>query len=321
MSGTNAINKMAELLDGLWQETWKTSWELIRITVPVLLATKLLEEIGAIQRISQVMAPLMSFVGLPDALGFVWGTALLTSIYGGLGAFAALAGGMELTVAQVTILCSLMLIAHSLPLELSICKKAGSGALFQTTLRLGGALIYGFFLDTFCRFFALWQEKAELVFSTTPEKSTALNWIFQQAYNICLIILIIFGILLIMRLLKMWGILSALERMLAPVLPFFGMGEKAAPITVIGMIMGLGYGGALIIQESSTGKLSREELFFSLALMGLCHALLEDTLLLAAIGGKISGILWGRMIFSLVMVYGLVQIHRLIRWRQRRQIT
>ena len=115
------------------------------------------------------------------------------------------------------------------------------------------------------------------------------------------------AIVLCMRLLRKFGILGLLEKILAPVLPVFGMGRQAAPLTVVGMIMGIGYGGALIIRETSTGKLDKAEVFNSMALMGLCHGLVEDTLIMAAIGGKFAGILWGRIVFSLIVSYLLVR--------------
>jgi hypothetical protein len=125
-----------------------------------------------------------------------------------------------------------------------------------------------------------------------------------------LIILIIFCIVLCMRLFRVLGVLGLLERALAPVLPLFGMGRHAAPITVVGMVMGIAYGGALIIRETSSGKMGKDEVFNSMALMGLCHGLVEDTLVMAAIGGKLGGILWGRIFFSLIVIFLLVRLLR-----------
>jgi len=59
--------------------------------------------------------------------------------------------------AQVTILCSMMLIAHTLPLELSISKKAGAAVLPIAVLRVGGAVLYAVLLDRLCRWLDLWQ--------------------------------------------------------------------------------------------------------------------------------------------------------------------
>ena len=111
-----------------------------------------------------------------------------------------------------------------------------------------------------------------------------------------------------MRLLKKIGLLGLLEGLLAPILPLFGMGRKAAPLTVVGMVMGLSYGGALIIRETARGKMEDREVFNSMALMGMCHGLVEDSLIMAAIGGKMAGILWGRILFSLIVVFLLVTL-------------
>ncbi len=111
-----------------------------------------------------------------------------------------------------------------------------------------------------------------------------------------------------MKILKFIGVLRLFERLLQPVLPLFGMSEKAAPLTVVGMVMGISYGGALIIREASSGKLGKNEVFFSLALMGLSHALVEDTLLMFALGAHLGGILVGRVVFSLLVIYLLALI-------------
>jgi len=42
-------------------------------------------------------------------------------------------------------------------------------------------------------------------------------------------------------------------------------------------------------------------------LMGLCHSLIEDTLLMIVLGGHVSGVLFGRLFFSLMTVYLMVK--------------
>ncbi|OGR17232.1 MAG: hypothetical protein A2X81_08045 [Desulfobacterales bacterium GWB2_56_26] len=302
--------RLKSLADSLLRETWLTSWELIRITIPVTIVTKILEELGMIDTLSVILEPLMAVMGLPGQLGLVWATSMLTNMYGGIAVFAALAPGLDLTAAQVTVLCSAILIAHSLPMELSVSKRAGASLLPIALIRLLGAVVYCFILNRVCLAFGLWQGPAEMFFKATARSGDLLQWGLDQLQNLGMIVVIIFCIVLGMRLFRAIGVLGLLERLLAPVLPVFGMGRQAAPITVVGMIMGIGYGGALIIRETATGKMAREEVFNSMALMGLCHGLVEDTLLMAAIGGKIGGILWGRIIFSLIVTFVLVRVLR-----------
>lgn len=315
----NSWSRLKEHGKSLGRETWLTSWELIRITIPVAIATKILEELGLISTLSIILEPVMGILGLPGALGLVWATAMLTNMYGGIAVFAALLPGLPLTGAQVTVLCSIMLIAHSLPLELSVSKRAGAGLLPILLIRLLGAMVYGFLLHRICKAFDIWQQPAVLLFKATAKSGGLLQWGLDQGQNLGLIVVVIFLIVVCMRLLRAIGFLGLLERGLAPLLPLFGMSHRAAPITVVGMIMGIGYGGALIIRETSTGKLTKEEVFNSMVLMGLCHGLVEDTLIMAAIGGKFAGILWGRIIFSVVVTYVMVWGARLLADRRIRQ--
>lgn len=292
----------------LGRETWLTSWELIRITVPVVVLVRLLEEVGGITLLSGLLGPFMGVMGLPGELGLVWATAIFTSLYGGLAVFAAIGPGLELTVAQVTGLASAMLIAHALPIELSISRRAGAPLLAVALLRFCGAVVYAALIAQFCRLFSIWQQPATLIFSAPSGQATHMQWALQQLQNIVLIIGVIFVILLFMRLLRRVGALTLMEDLLAPVLPLFGMSRQAAPLTVVGMVMGLGYGGALIIREATKGTMSRREIFNSMALMGLCHGLVEDTLVMMAMGGRLGGIFWGRILFSLMVIFLLVRI-------------
>ncbi len=294
------------------QETWATSWELIRIIIPVAIVTRVLEQAGVIEYLAALMNPLMGVMGLPGELGLVWGTTVLTSLYGGIAVFAELAPGLELTTLQITVLCSAMLIAHSFPVELSISRRAGANMLSIGLLRFGGAVLYCCIFYGVGNHFQLWQDVPRLLFKTIHETSGIWGWMLGLVKNIGLIIAVICLILILMKLLRYSGVLEKLERLLTPVLSVFGMGKNAAPITVIGMLMGLSYGGALIIREAAGGKMTKSEIFYAMALMGLCHSLVEDTVLMLAIGGNLAGCFWGRIVFSLVVVYVLACLGKLL---------
>jgi len=294
-------------LKDLGRDSLKTSVELLKVTVPAIIVTKLLEELGLIVYIGKALDPLMGLMGLPGELGLVWATAILTTPYGAIGVYAALGPSLSLSGADMTVLCSVMLIAHSLPVELSITKKAGANVLPMGALRLLGALVYGIILNQLCSRLQIWQDPAIMLFQPNPEEQSLLQWGVGQATNVVLICVVIFFVLLAMRLLQAIGLIRLLELLLKPLLPLFGMTHRAAPVTVVGMILGIAYGGALIIKETTAGKMDSREVFNSLALMSLSHGLIEDTLVMMALGAKLGGILWGRLIFSLVVIYLLVK--------------
>lgn len=120
--------------------------------------------------------------------------------------------------------------------------------------------------------------------------------------------IIIFGLMLLLRILKALGVMGLLARCLEPGLRLLGMSRDAAPVTVIGMTLGITYGGGLIIQEARSGILGKRDVFFSMALMGLSHSLFEDTILMMLLGGRLSGILGGRVAFSLLVTVLLVRV-------------
>lgn len=302
----NRRGQIIAFLSDLIKETGRTSLELFKITIPVMIITKILEELGMISYLSMVLDPVMYVMGVPGEMGLVWATGMLTSLYGAMAVFAALAPSLDLTVLQVTIVCSILLIAHSLPIELSVSKRAGAPFWPVALMRVLGAVVYGVILNRVCLGLNIWQSKAEMLFKATASSEKLAVWAQGQVVNLFFIVIIIFAILIAMQLLKYFGVLNLLEKMLNPILPYFGMSSKVAPITVVGMVMGIGYGGALIIREAQKGQISKKEILNSMILMGLCHGLVEDTLCMFALGGKLGGILYGRIVFSLVITYVFV---------------
>ncbi|WP_287419857.1 nucleoside recognition domain-containing protein, partial [Reinekea sp.] len=70
-------------LRALARDTLEVSWTLYKIMVPTLIVIKVLEELGGVELLSQLLAPLMASLGLPETMALVWATSLLTNIYAG----------------------------------------------------------------------------------------------------------------------------------------------------------------------------------------------------------------------------------------------
>jgi len=68
-------------------------------------------------------------------------------------------------------------------------------------------------------------------------------------------------------------------------LAIYGISEKATSMTATGALLGISYGGALIIQEVRSGNLTDKDIFLSASFMYLCHGLIEDTLFVMTFGG------------------------------------
>jgi hypothetical protein len=296
-------------LKKLMGDTFSLYGELLKVMIPVMILVRFAVEFGAIKLVSKVIAPVMAWVGLPGEMGFVWVTAMVVNIYAGAAALLTILPECPLTIAQATILGSMILIAHSLPVEQRIAQKAGAGLLFTLGLRLVAAMVYGMTLSFFYSGVAEFQQPAEVIFlSLAPPAQDWLSWAINSVKSLWSIFWIILVLLFGLRLLDLLKITPILAKALSPFLRLMGIGRTATSMTVTGALLGISYGGALIIQEARSGNLAEKDIFLSLSFMCLCHGLIEDTLFVMAFGGHYSGLLIGRIIFSLLTIMVLSQV-------------
>ncbi len=302
------FSQMKSYLLELLIDALKTSGELFKIIIPISIVVRFLQQWGVVDQFGLLLQPVMELVGLPGQLGLVWATAMVTSIYGGMVVFAAVAPELNLTVAQVTVLGAMILVAHGLPVELRIAQKAGTRFRAMAILRVGGALLLGWVLYHCYQLTGTLQKQNHALWNPEKVASTWSSWVVAECQNMVMIFLIILSLMAFLRILDKIGISDLMTRLLEPVLARLGMGREAAPITIIGMTLGLSYGGGLIIREAQSGNLSQQDVFSSVALMGLCHSIFEDTLLLMVLGAHVSGIFWGRILFSLLVIFLLAKL-------------
>ena len=281
--------------------------------IPALLIVKGLELIGAIELVSSLLSPVMTAVGLPSSMGIVWATTIFTNIYGGMIVFFELSTNINLTVAQVTVLGCMMLIAHGLPVEAAIAKKAGVRWRATLSIRIFGALIFGAILNYSYQYFDFLQHVNHLLWQPELTKPSILEWCVEQIKTLAMIFLIISALITLLRILKWLKIEKLMHWLLSPFLKFLGLSKEASNITIIGMTLGLSFGGGLLIKEAESGALTSKDIFISMTLLALCHSLIEDTLLIMILGAHISGVFWGRLAFSLMFV---AIISHLFNWRE-----
>jgi hypothetical protein len=296
------MTRLITILKTIFRETADACLQLFKVMIPILILVKILQELDLIKYLAWPLEPLMGVIGLPAEMGLVWATTLINNIYTGMIVLASFTGDAPLTSAQATVLGVLMLVAHGLPVETAIADRSGARFLFQCFVRMAGAFILAWLLHLIYSATGALSGPAVMLFQTDASAGTGslATWAFGQAKNLLSIFCIIFALISIMRVLRAIGAIDLMNRILRPVLNLIGIGPKASAITVIGLTMGLSYGGGLIINEARNGVLSKEDVFYSLTFMGLCHSLIEDTLLIALIGGHMSGAFWGRLIFAVL---------------------
>lgn len=301
--------KVLSFLKEVQNDSMRAIWLLFKIMIPVSIIVKILQEIGAVEVIGEALSPLMQLVGLPGEMGLVWATGMITNLFGGILAFIQLSQGMDLSIAQVTVISAMLLVAHTFPIELQIARKAGVRIPASFVLRFIGAFLLGLLLNLYYNGFDIMTGEAQIVWK--PEMvndPTLMQWAVGELKNYAVIIALIIGLIVMVKLLRELGIIKLITKGLGPLLRLMGIGEGVTTISIIGLTLGIVYGGAIMITESKSKEVFRRDIFYSMALMGLCHSLIEDTLLVVSLGADIIGVLVIRFIFSVAVVWMIVKL-------------
>lgn len=280
--------------------------------VPVSLAVKILAWSGLLAWIAQPLNPVFQWVGLPGETVVAFLTGVLLNIYS---AIAAL-GSVSLTDRQVTIFAMMVLTSHNFPVEATVQHKTGTPAWRTIGLRLASSLIAGLALN--------WA----LPHSSVPAKlqvvtASALNlagvlkiWAIDTTWLTGKVIVIVMGLMVLQRVLKEFGLLSVLSRLLFPVLWVLGLPRRMAFLWSVANTLGLAYGSTVILEEARCGALDKEDAQLLNRSMAVCHSLLEDTFLFAAIGAWALWITLPRLALAAAVVWAY-RLSRLLSARAR----
>ncbi len=279
-------------------------WRLLKIMVPVMVIVEIAIRFGVVTLISKWCEPFMTFVGLPAELAVVLATNLLVGLYGAGAALVALAPSLDLTIANMTVLGGMMLFAHSLPIEQTIVKKTGVSFTLSTLSRLIAMIVYGWLLHWIYSGMDVLQEPATILIAGTEDQNDGgwLAWGVSSVIGLFWIFWILLFLISLLRILEVIGFTRLMTKALSPALRLIGVGPNAAPLTMIGILLGLAFGGALILREVEKGGLKPKSIFISMIFMGFCHSIIEDTLIVIAFGGHWSGVLVGRILLSILLI-------------------
>ncbi|AKH19353.1 hypothetical protein [Sedimenticola thiotaurini] len=283
-------------------EIYQVTSTLFKIMIPTLLLVKLLEELGGVEVIAWLLGPVMTLVGLPESMSLVWATTLMTNIYTGMVIFFNQAPLEQLTVAQVTVLGTMMLLAHTLPIEARIAQKAGVRLAVTLFIRLFSAVLLGYILHHLYAWGDWLQEPARMVWQPAETDTGLIAWAVSQLESLGVILVIISLLLTSLKLLRLLGVERLLQWLLQPLLRMMGIGRAATTITIVGFTLGIAFGGGLLIKEARAGHVPYRDVFSAMTLLALCHSMIEDTLLILLLGADMSGIFWMRMIYGFAAV-------------------
>lgn len=296
-------------LKSLITRSWRIFMALAKIMVPIMIIVRVLDQYGFSEAIGEFIGPALAIVGLPAEAGIVWAAALVSSLYGGVAAMITLAPAMDLNVGQMSVLASMMLFAHGLPIEQAIVHKAGANFFITCFLRILAAILYGIIASMVISHFQILQEPMSIAW--LPDGLNSANWSewsYATAKSLVLIFLIVVVLMMLMDGVEKTGIDKVISIVLAPIHKVMGIRRELAPITTVGLLMGLTFGGGMLIERSRNGSISKRELFLTLSFLSIFHAVIEDTLLMVALGADIWVILVARGVFSVIFIAILAKV-------------
>jgi hypothetical protein len=282
----------------------KTGFWLLKIMVPISFAVLLLKHFGLLKYISDFFEPVFVYLGLPGEGAIVFITSCLLSIYSSIGVIATL----KLKGRVVTILALMCLISHNLIVEGTVQKKTGTSAIRVTLIRLISSFAGALALNKLLPLDSLAEvadvKNVQKIFEETLGFNTiALDWLRENAI-LCVKIMVLITLLMILqRILDIFGIARLLSIALHYPLKILGLARNTAFLWIIANTIGLAYGSGVIINDVKRGNISRSHTNSLNYHIAVSHSLLEDTLLFVAIGVSVWWITIPRIILAGLSVW------------------
>jgi len=278
---------------GIWSGL-TTTWILVKVMVPTMIAVHIFKAVGILDFLAEATSPLMGFLRLPGEAALVLITGGLVNIYAAI----AVAVNIPLTSSQMTVLAIMVLIAHNLVVETAVQSQAGTPAPIMLTARIGAALMAGFL---FSRLVA----GDGILLNLADRQTGNSRWQEVVAWNVLSLVKIAFlilGLMMLVELLREFGIMDRLTRLLEKPMTLLGMNHESAFVVAVGLLLGLAYGAGLIIEEARSSRIGRKEILATNLFLGTNHSLIEDSLLFAAVGAHLGWIILGRLVFGIVFL-------------------
>jgi hypothetical protein len=278
----------------------RTIWFLLRLVVPVSLAVALLDWLGVLAWISRLLAPVMSLIGLPGEAALVFISSIFLNIYSAL----AVASTMVLDMRSATILAIMCLTAHNVIVETAVMKKTGSSGSKMVFLRVLVAFVAAFAFNLL-----LPVALSSIPFSVATSASQPdflgllAAWGISTGKLALKIVLIVLAVMIVQRLLEEFKVMDFLSQFFAPVMRIFGLPREASFLWIVINIVGYSYGAGIVEEQIKAGKMKPKDADLFNHHAGICHSLLEDTVLFLAVGVSLFWITLPRLILAFIVVW------------------
>lgn len=291
--------RIFRVIKGVLPSTTKTALWIVKITVSVSLAIFLLDYIGFVDKLSLWLGPVFRHLGLPGEASLAFISGYFVNVYSAVAVIATL----ELDFRATTILGVMILCAHNMIGETAVQSKTGSSFFRMIFIRTFSAIVLAFILNLVMPGKVI--EYAGRVGAIADQTFTNLFgiWLIGTLKLVIKMLVLIFSLSILNRILTEYGVIQWLCKYLKPIMLFFGLPEKTGFMWLIANTLGLAYGGAIMMEETSAGNVSLGDADLLNHHIGISHSNLEDLLLLASVGAGVGVMLVSRWLMSLLLVW------------------
>lgn len=293
-------DRVIKAIKDVFPKSVKTSIWLIKITVSISAAILLLRYFNILPWFSQLISPVFNYVGLPGEASLAFVTGYFVNVYSAIAVMATL----DLDTRAITILAIMILSAHNMITETAVQNKTGSSVVRMLLTRTLSAFILGFVLNIIMP-----ANPASTVMVNNQEElsfmAMLIEWIVDTGRLVLKMILLIMGLSILQVLLSEFGIIKWLSNFLRPLMRFFGLPAKTSFLWIVANTLGLAYGGAIMMEEAESGKISKDDANLLNHHIGISHSNLEDALLMGSIGALMLWMLFSRWVMSFILVWEL----------------
>ena len=265
-----------------------------------MIITEILRVLGFIDFIAPAFEPVMTLLGLPPEAALALVGGLLVGLWKAAMLLFLLVPLSELSTADVTVFSCLVLVAHALPVEQQIIKRAGPSFLLTTALRFFGGFLFAGIMHALFTATGWLSEPVAPVWIPISDSTGWLSFLIELAKSMGMMLLILSFLIFVIDGLKAIGVMGILNAMIAPVLRLVGIRGEAVNLTAVGIFLGISFGGGLLIKEARSGLISKDQVLLSCVFMGFAHSMIEDTLFFMALGADPTSIIVGRLVFAMV---------------------
>lgn len=293
------MKKIKDCIKAALPAAWKSTAWLLKLMIPISLAVTLMQHFGILAWIATWLNPLFTHFGLPGELAVIFISGATAGTYAGIAAMMSI----PLTMKQATILALMIALCHALPMECAVNRKTGSSFWKMAVIRITMALVCALTLN------ALLPEMAGRFIYLGAEADSSFSevmatWAVSQVKMSLMVALIIFTLMIVQRMLEAYRLLEPLSHMLSPLMKVFGLPSHTSYMWLVGNVLGISYGSAVMLELEEKGLVTREEANDVNYHLIMNHSMLEDTIVFAATGISALLLVATRVSFALLLVWG-----------------